>query len=141
MLKDIPMIRIGKFIAFSLSLFFLACTTPLETKNNYEDYSIFANTIEVTVKQITQNSVIVDYRGGLPNPCYEYVRSESKLDGQIITTSVLMRSTSDLCIAILGFIHIPDLEISVPGPGYWTLRFPRYGDQEPYELELVVPYP
>ena len=77
------------------------------------------------------------YVGETPSPCYSLSSYGSSYDptapGRVDVEVTVANRDGGGCLAVVGRVEVPDLLVTVPGPGRYEVAFERYDDP------LVVP--
>ena len=98
--------------------------------------SVFAS--EVRVQAIEKRTVLFDYKGRLPDPCWEYDRTDIDREEMSITVDLRYRSDgSSVCPDVIAGVE-REVAVRVPKPGDYTFRFPS-GPDETLDVVVTVP--
>ena len=101
-----------------------------------EPHTIDVSAHMVTVMDAPAGLAWFDFTGTMNSPCYQFEGIHLVQEGERIDVRVRARSTSDICIAILGQLQVRPVAVSVE-PGQYTVAFWRR-DAPPLELEVEV---
>ena len=94
-------------------------------------------TTEVEVKATTGRSVSFVFEGATPDPCHAFEKAVVTRDGTTVDVRVRARRTAEVCIMIIGTLHVDPLVVEVPGPGTYRFAFWRGADEEPLVVTVT----